>query len=89
MPQGDTNGPFTNAADDAGGSRALVVVQPAASAAPHRRMVPRSTPFLAQLIATKLDFAATRARRRASTAVAISAYRAPLATRSPRVRGSA
>ncbi len=89
MPHGDANGPFTNAADDASDSRALVVVQPATSAAPHRPMLPRSSAFLAQLIATKLDLAATRARRRASAAVAISAYRAPVANRPPRMRGSA
>jgi hypothetical protein len=58
----------------AAGSRALVVLAPAAT--PEPPAVYRQAPFLAHLIAVKDRLPQTRERRRAEPAEAIAAYRA-------------
>jgi len=56
--------------------RALVVVEPRATADEKPSPIFRQAPFLAQLIATKDHHPQTRERRRADPADAIDAYRA-------------
>lgn len=61
-------------AAQAGESRALVTLTPAAAPQPCERY--REATFLAHLIATKDQLPQTRERRRAEPAEAIAAYRA-------------
>jgi hypothetical protein len=60
---------------DAPECRALVLVGPAPAGHPRVRPVCASAPFLAHLIATRLDVPAMRVRRRECAPVATAIYR--------------
>jgi hypothetical protein len=58
--------------------RALIALEPAPSAHPHRP-IQRTATFLTQLIANARQLPQARARRRAEPAEVIAAYRATIA----------
>ena len=59
--------------------RALIAIEPAPPAHPHRP-IQRTATFLTQLIATARQLPQARTRRRAEPAEAIAVYRATIAT---------